>query len=136
MSRVSGGEPRTPHSLVLAIDDIHHYSDGISHAFDAANELIASNSPVDEGFASEGSASTHADLDRIMQDLDLELGVLRGHVAEIGLVKFHGLETISDRLTRKLATCVKSVRLVAEVAFRSGCFRPEADRDKSLSNRS
>lgn len=100
MSRVSGGEPKTPHSLSLVIGDIHNYSDGISHAFDAANELIASNSPVDEGFASE-SASTHADLDRTMHDLDLEFGVLRGHVAEIGPVEFHGLDTISDRLSRK-----------------------------------
>jgi hypothetical protein len=101
MSRVSGGESRMAHSLSLVVDDIHNYSDGISHAFDAANELIASNSPVDEGFASEGSASTHADLDRTMHDLDLEFGVLRGHVAEIGLVEFHGLDTISDRLSRK-----------------------------------
>jgi hypothetical protein len=101
MSRVSGGEPRAAHSLSLAIDHIRNYSDGISHAFDAANELIASNSPVDEGFASEGSASTHADLDRTMHDLDLKFSVLQGHVAEIGRVEFHGLDTISDRLSRK-----------------------------------
>jgi hypothetical protein len=101
MSRVSDREPRTPHSLNLAIDDIHNYVDGISQAFNAANELIASNSPVDEGFASDGSASTYADLDRTMQDLDLEFGILRGHVTDLGLVKFYGLETISDRLTRK-----------------------------------
>jgi hypothetical protein len=101
MSGVPNREPRTPHSLSLVIDNIHNYSDGISQAFDAANELIASNSPVDEGFASDGSASTHADLDRTMQDLDVEFGALRGHVAEFGPVKFHALETISDRLTRK-----------------------------------
>ena len=101
MSRVSGGEPRTPHSLSLAIDDIHNYANGISQAFDAANELIASNSPVDEGFASDGSASTYADLDRTMQDLDLAFGVLRGYVTDLGLLKFYGLETISDRLARK-----------------------------------
>jgi hypothetical protein len=101
MSGVPDREPRTPHSLSSTIDDIHNYANGISQAFDAANELIASNSPVDEGFASEGSASTHADPDRTMQDLDLELGVLRGQVAAFGPVKFHGLETISDRLTRK-----------------------------------
>ena len=101
MSRGPDREPRTPHSLSLAIDGIHNYVDGISQAFDAANELIASNSPVDEGFASDGSASTYADLDRTMQDLDLEFSVLRGHVTEFGLVKFDGLETISDRLTRK-----------------------------------
>src|SRR5271163_776185 len=101
MSRVSGGGPRAAHSLSLAIDHIRNYSDGISHAFDAANELIASNSPVDEGFASEGSASTHADLDRTMHDLDLALGVLRGHVTDFGFVNLYGLETISDRLTRK-----------------------------------
>jgi hypothetical protein len=101
MSRMSGREPKTPHSLSLTIDDIRNYADGISQAFDAANELVASNSPVDEGFASDGSASMHADLDRTMQDLDLEFGVLRGHVADFGRVKFYGLETISDRLTRK-----------------------------------
>jgi hypothetical protein len=101
MSRVSDREPRTPHSLSLAIDGIHNYADGISQAFDAANELTVSCSPVDEGFASDGSASTYANLDRTMQDLDLAFGVLRGHVASFGLVKFYGLETISDRLTRK-----------------------------------
>jgi hypothetical protein len=104
MSRVSDREPRepgAPHSLSLAIDDIHNYADGISQAFDAANELIASNSPVDEGFASDGSASTYANLDRTMQDLDLAFGVLRGYVTDFGLVNLYGLETISDRLTRK-----------------------------------
>ena len=101
MSRVSDKEPGTPHSLSLALDDIHNYADSISQAFDAANELIASYSPVDEGFASEGSASTYANLDRTMQDLDLAFGILRGHVTSFGLVKFYELEIISDRLTRK-----------------------------------